>query len=46
MEPLKEVHMRVVHFEIPADDTARCMGFYEKAFGWRFEKSEGPMPTG
>jgi uncharacterized protein len=36
--------MRVVHFEIPADDTARCITFYEKAFGWRFEKWDGPMP--
>ena len=36
--------MRVVHFEVPADDPARCMGFYERAFGWKFDKWEGPMP--
>jgi len=25
----------VVHFEIPADDTARARKFYEKTFGWK-----------
>src|SRR5437870_12031207 len=35
--------MRIVHFELPADDPARCMAFYQKAFGWRFEKWDGPM---
>jgi predicted enzyme related to lactoylglutathione lyase len=25
----------VVHFQIPADDTDRMRGFYEKAFGWQ-----------
>ncbi|NKX49026.1 VOC family protein [Arthrobacter deserti] len=25
---------RVVHFEIPADDTARASEFYRSAFGW------------
>ena len=25
--------MRIVHFELPADDPARCMRFYERAFG-------------
>lgn len=34
---------RVSHFELPADDPARCIRFYERAFGWRFEKWEGPM---
>jgi predicted enzyme related to lactoylglutathione lyase len=34
---------RVVHFEIPADDPERAAGFYEKVFGWRIEKWEGPM---
>ena len=28
---------KVVHFEIPADDTARAKKFYEKAFGWGVE---------
>ena len=35
--------MRVVHFELPADDPARCMAFYQKAFGWTFDKWDGPM---
>ncbi len=28
---------KVVHFEIPADDTARAKRFYETAFGWAVE---------
>ena len=35
--------MRIVHFEIPADDPARAMAFYQSAFGWSFDKWEGPM---
>ena len=35
--------MRVVHFELPADEPARCMTFYQQAFGWAFEKWDGPM---
>ncbi|MCJ7733237.1 MAG: VOC family protein [Anaerolineales bacterium] len=34
---------RVVHFEIPADDPERSIQFYEKVFGWRFEKWDGPI---
>jgi uncharacterized protein len=34
---------RVSHFELPADDPRRCMGFYESVFGWRFEKWDRPM---
>ena len=34
---------RVVHFEIPADDTKRAVNFYAKVFGWKFEKWPGPM---
>jgi predicted enzyme related to lactoylglutathione lyase len=30
----------VVHFEIPADDTARAHAFYRDAFGWEVQ----PMP--
>ena len=26
---------RVVHFEIPVDDSDRARSFYEKAFGWQ-----------
>ena len=29
---------RVIHFEIPAEDTRRAVGFYRKAFGWKSEK--------
>ena len=36
--------MRIGHFELPADDPARCIKFYEKAFGWRFEKWDGLKP--
>lgn len=35
--------MRIVHFELPADDPARCITFYEQAFGWKFQKWDGPM---
>ena len=33
---------RVIHFEIPADDTGRAAKFYQKVFGWKIEKW-GPM---
>jgi predicted enzyme related to lactoylglutathione lyase len=29
---------RVIHFEIPADDTDRAVRFYQKVFGWKIEK--------
>jgi len=29
---------RVIHFEIPADDPARAVKFYDKVFGWKIEK--------
>lgn len=35
---------RPVHFEIPADQPERAMAFYEKVFGWKFHKWDGPMP--
>jgi hypothetical protein len=35
---------RVVHFEIHAGDPERAITFYEKVFGWTFQKWEGPMP--
>ena len=34
---------RVVHFEIHAGDPKRAINFYEKVFGWTFQKWEGPM---
>ena len=33
---------RVVHFEIHASDPQRAVTFYEKVFGWSFQKWEGP----
>ena len=34
---------RVVHFDLEADDPERAIAFYERAFGWRFERWQGPM---
>ena len=33
---------RVVHFEIPVNDIDRSIAFYEKIFGWKFQKWDGP----
>lgn len=32
---------KVVHFEIPADDTTRARTFYEQAFGWKIQEIPG-----
>jgi len=32
---------KLVHFEVPADDTGRALEFYGKLFGWQFESFEG-----
>ena len=34
---------RVTHFELPADDPERSIRFYEKAFGWKVSKWDGPV---
>lgn len=34
---------RITHFEIPADDPERAIKFYEKVFGWKIEKWDGPI---
>ncbi|HUI57964.1 MAG TPA: VOC family protein [Bryobacteraceae bacterium] len=34
---------RPAHFEIPAEDVQRAITFYEKVFGWKFQKWEGPV---
>ncbi len=34
---------RVIHFEIPTDDPQRAIKFYEKVFGWKVNKWEGPL---
>jgi predicted enzyme related to lactoylglutathione lyase len=33
----------VVHFEISSDNPDKAIEFYKNAFGWKFEKWEGPM---
>ncbi|OGC85301.1 MAG: glyoxalase [candidate division Zixibacteria bacterium RBG_16_43_9] len=35
--------LRVVHFEINADDPERVVKFYQKVFGWKIEKWSGPV---
>ncbi len=35
---------RVVHFEIPVNDIDRSIAFYEKVFGWKVQKWDGPEP--
>lgn len=35
---------RFIHIDIAADDPQRAAGFYEKVFGWKVRKLEGPMP--
>jgi predicted enzyme related to lactoylglutathione lyase len=34
---------RVIHFEIPVSDSNRAAAFYQKVFGWKFLKWDGPM---
>jgi len=33
----------IVHFEIPADDVQKMRDFYGKLFGWKIEKTLGPV---
>jgi predicted enzyme related to lactoylglutathione lyase len=33
---------QIVHFEIPADDTAKSREFWGGLFGWQFENYPGP----
>lgn len=35
-------HM-IVHFDIPADDVESMRRFYTEIFGWKIEKTPGPM---
>ena len=35
---------RPIHFEIPADNPEKLVGFYSSVFGWTFTKWEGPTP--
>jgi hypothetical protein len=34
---------RPIHFEIPAENPQRAIGFYSNVFGWKFDKWDGPM---
>jgi predicted enzyme related to lactoylglutathione lyase len=34
---------KIVHFEVPADDTSRALKFYNEMFGWSFRAMEGPV---
>ena len=34
---------RIVHFELNVKDIDKSIRFYEKVFGWKIEKWEGPM---
>ncbi len=34
---------RVSHFEIPADDADRAVGFYQNVFGWQINRWDGPQ---
>jgi hypothetical protein len=34
---------RPIHFEIPAEKPQRAIKFYEKVFGWKFERWKGPI---
>src|SRR5512137_699767 len=31
----------IVHFDVPAEDTARARKFYEQLFGWKYESWPG-----
>ena len=33
----------VVHFEIPADDVEKLRKFYSALFGWKIERTPGPV---
>ena len=33
----------VIHFEIPADNVEELKKFYTELFGWKIEKTPGPM---
>jgi predicted enzyme related to lactoylglutathione lyase len=34
---------KLVHFEVPADDTTRALGFYGELLGWTFQELPGPI---
>jgi predicted enzyme related to lactoylglutathione lyase len=34
---------QLVHFELPAQDSARAQEFWKSLFGWKFRSYEGPV---
>jgi predicted enzyme related to lactoylglutathione lyase len=34
---------KIVHFEVPANDTGRALNFYNELFGWSFQEMKGPV---
>ena len=34
---------QVVHFELPAQDSARAKSFWSSLFGWKFREWDGPV---
>jgi predicted enzyme related to lactoylglutathione lyase len=34
---------KIIHFELSEDDPTRASAFYERVFGWRINKLEGPV---
>lgn len=39
----KQIIPTIVHFDIPADDVERARKFYTELFGWKIERTPGPM---
>ena len=33
----------IIHFEIPAEDLEKLRNFYSELFGWKIEKTPGPI---
>ena len=43
MALLEMVDHTIIHFEIPADDIEKLSKFYSELFGWKIEKTPGPI---
>ena len=37
------VDHKIIHFEVPADDVEKLRQFYSTLFGWKIEKTPGPV---
>jgi uncharacterized protein len=42
-ERRRSVDGQLVHFELPAQDTNRALGFWKSLFGWKFQEWSGPV---